>query len=238
MRSPIKSSLSRLTTALLMIALLLACPLRAAAETPESAGTLRLTDYSDELRRFIELTDAIQFPWRFSYEASAEVHGVRLYCERFAGAELLDETLLLERDFVDTPYTETRQGELLISGLHRYVSLRDVYYQDIPLLEADGTEIETREAAETFGWDSRSFPGGAAEDAPFLYAVVRPVNGTEKGCAIYPGERIDLALYSVAADDGADVSLGYVNLALGERITLSEVLGDACVSYLIYCVFE
>lgn len=208
-------------------------------------GSMRVLDYNDETRQVLELTDGFLLPWCFSYTVSSEFHYLKVYCERFVGSHEIDNTLLLEREFIESSDNEPHKGEILISGVHRYVSLRDIYFKDMDLVNIEGTVIDTVEGMKVFGWDYKDFPAMREsesqpniEKALALFPATIPVNNAENTENIYPGERMDLALYIEAPGAEAFNKYSYVEITIGDTITLPEDISDTFVLYVFYCVFE
>jgi hypothetical protein len=216
------------------------------AEPDKSAkGSMCIIGYNDETRQILELTDGFLLPWRFSYSVPSDFHNLKMFCERFVGLHKLDDTLLIDYDFPEPSVNEPYQGEILISGIHRYVSQRTLYRKNIDCVDQNGTLIETIKAMEVFGWDYAEFPlstekcSGSAEATTIaLFPATIPVNSIMSTESIIPGERIDLALYIEASGAEAFEKYNYVEITLGDAIALPEDIPDTFISYVIYCVFE
>ena len=202
-------------------------------------GIIYRREFDESSLEVLTLTDGPLLPSAFSYRTDAGFERLVLFCDRYTGSLKTDTLQLLERRFGEAQSGQDRRGEILISGTHRYVSLRDVFLRDMECVDGSGNVLEVVRGTEVYSWDQAAFSALPETSSPpvvaqAVFSSVRSADAAESAGGVRREDPVFLLFLSEAPVSGlSDLQLSSETLP-----ALLSTLPDDAVSFVFYCIFD
>ena len=204
----------------------------ASADAESESYVIANTEIDEEAKRVLGLLEGpVGSSFYLTYQTDDSYSNVSLCCDTYVDGEKVEEAILLDFAFAQTPYTEPRRGDIFISTAHRYTTLNEIYYKDTEVWDKDGVVVDVLHRREYTRWDTGAYPQVEESFVAPAFQVCFPV---EEASAVEKGVPVNLLLM-VERTEAEGTS--FFGKTAQELLDNPEILGTSRF-HVFYCVFS